>query len=91
MADRRIHIPGLRNGRDLGGLPAGGGVIRSNCLLRSACLSGVLREDVEGNPPVEGFAKELRRTPHGFGMIHPRRNQVKPPRARMLARGRTAC
>ena len=47
MADRRIKIGGVRNGRDLGGLPAGGGVIRSNCLLRSACLSGVPREDVE--------------------------------------------
>ena len=47
MADRRIHIPGLRNGRDLGGLPAAGGVIRKNRLLRSACLSGVPGEAVD--------------------------------------------
>lgn len=45
--DRKIHIDGVRNGRDLGGLPAAGGRIRENRLLRAACLSGVPQEDVE--------------------------------------------
>ena len=44
---RQIYIGGVRNCRDLGGLvTADGRTVRPDCLLRSACLSGVPQEDI---------------------------------------------
>lgn len=46
--DREMHVPGMFNLRDLGGLPIrGGGTVRPGMLLRSGELSGLRAEGAE--------------------------------------------